>query len=217
MADFIKNWTEKEVESLTASFKRYNVFVFILKFALPITAAVLLVAIIFFAEKEDKSAKITVENVVQTKIQPEQITSVGVMENPRFQGLDAQNQPYSLTAEKAWQESADEIAMENITADITTDKQSWISVVANKANYFPKTYTAHMRGGVDIFITDAEQNMTQIQTETLALRVKEGIASSSSPVNVTSNLSNFSAQGFVADKNAQKISFTGRVKLVIVP
>lgn len=217
MSSFIKDWTEKEVEKLAASFKRYRIFVFILKFILPLTAATLLVMIIFFAESDDKSAKIKVENLAAEKISPKDITSVGKMTNPRFQGLDAKNQPYSIKAQEAWQESKDEIIMSGITADITTADGKWMSAVANSGQYFMTQNKINLSDGVDIFITDENQKITQIQTESLHIDVKQSIASSDDEISVLSDLSNFSAKGFVADKEAEKITFKGPIKLVIVP
>lgn len=217
MSSFIKDWTDKEVDKLTASFKRYRIFVFILKFALPLSAATLLVMIIFFAENEDESSKIKVENIVTEKIAPKDITSVGKMTNPRFQGLDAKNQPYSIKADEAWQENKDEIMMSGITADVTMQNGNWMSAVAGSGQYFMKEGRVTLSDNVDIFITDANQKTTQIQTENLQMDMKQSIATSSSPVSVSSDLSNFSASGFVADKNAEKITFTGPIKLVIIP
>lgn len=217
MSSFIKDWTEKEVDKLTASFKRYRIFVFILKFILPLSAAVLMVMIIFFAEKEDGSAKITVENVAKEKMKPQDITSVGKMENPRFQGLDAQNQPYSIKAEQAWQQNKNEIMLQNITADITMENGNWMSAVAGAGHYFLSNNIINLSEGVDIFITDANQKTTQIIAQNLQLDVKKSLAKSDSPIKVISDLSNFSASSFVADKNAEKITFEGPIKLVIIP
>lgn len=217
MSSFIKDWTEKEIESLTSSFKRYRIFVFILKFVLPISAAVLLVMVIFFAEQEDKSAKITVENVIEPKIAPEQITSVGKMKNPRFQGLDTDGQPYSIVAEEAWQESSNEIRLQQMSADITTGDGKWISTVAGAGQYFVEEGLVNLSDNVDIFITGDDGAITQVQSSTMTLDIKNGNALSESDVSVISNLSNFSASGFVANRDEEKISFTGPIKLVIVP
>ncbi len=217
MADFIKDWTDKEVDRLTASFKRYRAFVFCLKCILPISAAVLLVMIILFAENDDNSAKITVENVAEPSIKPDQISSVGKMSNPRFQGLDAENQPYSLMAEQAWQQGTDVIEMENINADITTKDGKWMSAVAGAATYQMNENIANLREDVGVFISGKGDEIIQIQTQNLHLDIRKATAESDSEISVISGLSNFSASGFTLDRNAQKISFKGPIKLVIIP
>ena len=217
MSSFIKDWTQKEVDNLTASFKRYRIFVLSLRFLLPLLAGGILFAIIFFAENEDKSAKIKVENIASKKLPTKEITSVGVMENPRFQGVDADNQPYSLKAEQAWQKNTNEIEMRNITADITTADGNWISAVAGEALYFLVENITNMQGGVEVFVTGDDNSVVQIQTESAKLDIKNSTISGDTAIHVKSDFANFSAKGFVANREAEKITFTGPIKLVIVP
>jgi len=216
MASFIKDWTQKEFDALTTSFKRYRIFVFILRFSLPIAAAAILFLIVFYAESEDKSAKIVVENIAVKALPTDEITSIGVMENPRFQGVDASNQPYSLKAEQAWQKNSNEVEMRNITADITTSNGNWISAIAGEALYFLAENVTNLKGGVEVFIT-GDNNVVNIQTGSAKLDIKNSIISGESAVTVKSDMANFAASGFVAKRDEQKISFTGPIKLVIVP
>lgn len=218
MSSFIKDWTQKEVDLLTASFKRYRVFVLSLRFLLPIAAAGILFMIVFFAENEDKSAKLTIENVVaeKEKIKPEQITSKGIMQRPRFQGVDASNQPYSLIAETAWQENENQIGMQQITADITLKSGSWISLVASEGMYFLSENQAVLNGIVEVFIAGKDNSSIQIQTSQSILDIKNAIATSDTAITVKSDLADFSASGFTADRDAQTINFKGPIKLVIL-
>lgn len=217
MSSFIKDWTEKEVESLTASFRRYRVFVLSLRFLLPLIAAGILFAIIFFAENEDKSAQIKVENIASKQLPTKEITSVGVMANPRFQGVDADNQPYSLKAEQAWQENTNEIEMRNVTADITTADGNWISAMAKETLYFVAENIANMHGGVEVFITGKDNSIVQIQTDNAKLDIKNSLISGDGAVSVKSDFADFSAKSFVANRAEEKITFTGPIKLVMVP
>lgn len=217
MSSFIKDWTQKEVDSLTASFKRYRIFVWLMKFILPISAGAILLALMFFAQNEDKSAKITVENLAKNKLAHNEITSVGIMENPRFQGVDAENQPYSLMAKQAWQENKNEIQMRDITADITTADGNWISALAGECLYFMTESIANLQGGVEVFITGKDSSIVQIQTDNAKLDIKNSVISGDGAVNVKSDFADFSAKGFIAERTKQKITFTGPIKLVIVP
>jgi len=217
MSSFIKDWTEKEVDLLTASFKRYRIFVWLLKFILPISAVAILCIIVFFAQTEDKSTKITVENMASNKLPTDKITSVGIMENPRFQGVDAKNQPYSLLAKQAWQENPNQVQMRDITADITTMDGKWVSALAAECLYFMAENIANLQGGVEVFITGKDNSIVQIQTENAKLDIKNSLISGDGAVSVKSDFADFSAKGFVADRDQEKITFTGPIKLVIVP
>lgn len=217
MSSFIKDWTEKEVDNLTASFRRYRIFVFILKFILPISAITIFVAMLFFAEGKDKTAKITVENISPKHINKDDITSVGVMENPRIQGLDADNQPYSIMAEQAWQENSNLVVMRNITADITTESGSWLSAIAGAGQYFITENVANLQGGVEMFISDEQNAITQIQAQDAQLDIKNSIISSQNPISVKSDMADFAAGGFIANRIEEKITFTGPIKLTIIP
>src|SRR4051812_35206854 len=111
MSNFIKEWTNKEVESLTKSFRRYSVFVFILKFILPITALAMILTLFVYpmvaGNDKKKILLVATEEIKTSKESP-------VMTNPKFLGVDSKNQPYQIMAKRAVQETPEIVNLEDV-------------------------------------------------------------------------------------------------------
>ena len=83
---FIKEWTNKEVEVLTRSFKRYSAYVIILKYILPLTALCLAAALFIYPALTGKGNKIVLVAQEQKNNKPAESP---VMAKPKFLGMDS--------------------------------------------------------------------------------------------------------------------------------
>lgn len=210
MANFIKEWKKSEIDKLARSFERYGFLVNTLKYALPV-AAVVLLAVTFLTAELDESERIVLEQVVGGELSPDKM----VMKNPRFHGLDSRDHPYSVFAETARQVNPQEVQLEGINADITTDDSSWASMVGEFGVYYIEREYLQLIGDAGIFVTDSKLQSYDIKTLDVSVDVGAGVISSSSEVRAKGEIGDLYARGFEASAQNQKISFKGPVKLVI--
>lgn len=212
MSDFIKDWSQKEFDVLNKSSRRYSIFVFILKFVLPVIALAMLVILVLYPTLSGKKNKIVLvasESKVVNSATPEML-------NPKFQGVDSSNQQYQISAKRAIQEKIGFVRMEDMTADITLNNGQWISVIARTGTYDLAKKFAVLNEDVNAFITDKDGATYQVSGSEVNADMSGGIIQSAQPVKAKGPMGNFSAASFYADRATQKITFQGPVKLTIV-
>ncbi len=75
------------------------------------------------------------------------------MSNARYRGTDSRNQPFSITAETATQDprNAKLIALDKLTADMTLEDGSWLSMSADSGLYEQDAQRLTLQGNVNIF------------------------------------------------------------------
>ena len=211
MANFIKNWTIKEIEVLAQSYKRYSFVVNLLKYLLPVVVIFLVLSMFVFSESTDTGASISIE---PAKSDGKRSVSP-IMVNPRFHGVDSRNQPYNIFAKSAFQESKDKVTLSEVSADITTNKDSWVSLVGDSGNYFIDKEFLELYGEVNIFVTEADFSGYEINTSEARVDVKNRLAYGENKVHVKSDIGDFTATGFEIEMKKEKITFTGPVKLIV--
>jgi len=208
---FIKDWGQVEVEAVTRSVRRYSYLVTSLKFIIPFLALTLVLLMFVFTSDDTESEKITLE--------PGEVAVSGVeqssMINPRFHGVDADNQPYNIFAKTATQQSEKEVFLENLTADITLQDGSWISMVADSGVYKFNEELLRLSGVVEVFITAYDFSGYEIRTKDAIADIKRGYLMSDADVTAKSDMGDFTAKGFLIEQGNQKITFKGPIKLVI--
>lgn len=210
MSNFIKDWTEKEVDLLNSSFQQYSSRVSITKYALLGVIALLILTLLVYTFIDDGAEGIKIEPL---KVENESKTPE--MQNPRFHGVDSKNQPYNIFAKAASQANKDEVYMREINADITLEDDSWVSLVADSGNYFIEDEFLQLLGEVNIFITDYNLSGYEINTIDADVEINKRKIVGYNKVNVKSDIGNFTAQSFNANLDDQRIFFDGPIKLVI--
>ena len=59
---------------------------------------------------------------------PQATSLQNLMVNPRYQGLDAHNQPYVILADEAVQIDENNISLKNVRAEITRHDGAWVAL-----------------------------------------------------------------------------------------
>jgi lipopolysaccharide export system protein LptC len=136
-----------------------------------------------------------------------------VMSKPRFQGIDAKNQPYNITAEQADQPSFDKVVLTKPTADITLQDGRWLSLLANQAVFIPSEKKLSLTGAVNIF-TD---NGFELRTPSAFVNLVNGTASGNEPIEIQGMPGTLTAKGFTLTNQGNNIVFTGPVHMIIYP
>jgi lipopolysaccharide export system protein LptC len=138
------------------------------------------------------------------------------MINPRYSGLDSQNQPYSISAKKAFQPAEKLVELEDVTADITLKNGNWLSLVAPNGTYAIEEQYLTLPAAYDLFITEPSAKTYQASGTSLSVDAKNSIAKSTKKFMAESEQFVLTSQnGFTFYKAESRILFHGRVNLVI--
>lgn len=137
------------------------------------------------------------------------------MLNPRYVGTDAQNQPYTLTADQAMQVSGDANTTDLVKpkGDITLKKGTWIALSAETGVYRKQEQLLDLAGNVNLF-HDAGY---EIVTARAHINLDDGTAEGNDPVVGQGPDMELSGQGFRVFDRGERILMTGQSRLVIQP
>ncbi len=189
----------------------YSIFVGVMKVLLPALAAALILLVVIWPQLslDDKRFRIRVSDVALD--QPDSLT----MLNARFEGVDAQGQPFTLTADEASQ-SADDghlIYLELPKGDITLENGTWLAVNAREGRYHREDQLLDLTGEVTVF----HDRGFELRTEAAQVDFEAGTAEGSHTVEGQGPFGNLVSEGFrVLDRGA-RILFTGKSRMVLDP
>lgn len=210
MSNFVKDFTNFDIDDLTRRFKRHTYFIKSLKFIFPLMAVALIAALLIFPNIGNRSKKIIIEPVVvsETADKPAMI-------NPRINGFDKDNQPYNISSGRAYQIAEKTILLQQISADITMANGSWASIITPEGIYKIEEKHLQITKDFEIFITEEDGGTINISGNGLDADLDSEIISSSGKLTAESPMGKLTANGFTIHKKEGIIRFKGRVKLII--
>lgn len=137
------------------------------------------------------------------------------MVNARFVGVDLKKQPFSITADIAKNLLKDitQIELEMPKADITVSDGSWLVLTANSGVYNQKRKFLNLEGAVNLF----HDSGYEFKTKKANIDLNQGIAISNEPVKGQGPFGQLQAEGFRIENKGNKISFSGKSKLILFP
>lgn len=177
------------------------------KWGLPTLAAVLLGSIAAWPElvRVTDHSRISFRRAFQ--VEPES----GRMVQPRYKGVDERNRPYTVTATTAQQTSAERIALTDPKGDIVTESGTWVMVQARAGVYIQHLSLMDLSSDVTLYREDG----TVLQTDTAALDLKRGAATSSDKTHAQGPFGTLDAQGFTLMDKGAVIQFDGASHAVL--
>ncbi len=180
-----------------------------LKFLLPI-AAVAIAGVFFVYSYILPSAPITVDSVSAS-------VSEGklVMANPKLEGFTKDNQPYSMTAERAVQEFDEEgvVNLEGISAKMPVEAGNWAEVTAERGVYDRTKHTIQLNTNVVVTTTDG----MSARLNTAFLEIDTGTLTTDDPVDIRMKGSTVTADSMTILENGKIVVFDRRVRMNIEP
>ncbi|MEF2550712.1 LPS export ABC transporter periplasmic protein LptC [Aurantimonas sp. A2-1-M11] len=188
--------------------RRHSRLVRILKIGLPALAALIVVggiAVTWVARSlpEDFS-------VVGTSIEDGRI----VMEDPRMSGIDSNNRPYELIAERAIQSlGGGGVDLEKITAKIAIDDDTTADILAAAGKYDPTAETLKLDGGVQV---DTTSGIT-ISLAAADIDIASGEMKGRGPVRIETPNQTIESSSLNLSDGGAVITFGGRVKMLLRP
>ncbi len=190
---------------------RYSVFVGFMKVLLPATAAALILLVLAWPQLniEEEGFRLSV-----SKLAPGQAESLTML-NARFEGLDENDRPYTVTADIATQSENDRdlVTLERPKADITLADGTWLALTAKSGEYHKETQVLDLTGAVNLF----HDRGFELHTESARIRLEEGMAEGAQPVQGQGTIGTIQAEGFQVLDRGARIFFLGRSHMVIEP
>ena len=187
---------------------RRRIAVRLAKWLLPIAGVGLLVGIAVWPELDrlEDRARVSFRRVIQAA--PDAVRVV----EPRYQGLDEQNRPFTVTATVATQtETADIVDLDRPRADIVMTDGSWVLLESVTGRFDKGRNTLDLSGEVTLW----QDGGNLLVTEAAEIQLQEGAASGDRPVAAQGPFGTLVSEGFRLTERGQGVVFTGRSRAVL--
>jgi len=187
----------------------YSRFVTAMKFVLPLLAAGLIALLAFWSQIRIEEGRFRIGSA---SIAPTNIDRLSMV-NPRFQGVDDQNRPFTVTAAEASQVKGNDdlIDLVHPQADITLANGNWMAVSADSGRYQRSTRQLRLDGKVSLF----QDRGYELHVESIAVDFAAGSAVSDSAVMGQGPAGELSGEGLrIVDKGAV-IELTGKSRVLL--
>jgi len=191
--------------------KWYSHFVNMMKVLLPVVALLLIVLIMVWPYLKTQDLRFRL-NFSALSVGDTQDPS---MVNPRYLGIDKDNQAFSITADLARKLAAgdSDVELEMPKADITLDDGTWLVLTAENGVFKRLKKTLDLAGAVNLF----HDSGFEFRTAKASIDLGKGAASGSVPIRGQGPFGDLQAQGFRMINKGKTILFTGKAKLRIFP
>ncbi|NBO20150.1 MAG: hypothetical protein EBV03_13205 [Proteobacteria bacterium] len=132
-----------------------------------------------------------------------------IMKNPQYHGVDGRNRPYTVTATQARQIDKETVELENISADIALDGESWVALNAGRGTLNLTTKQLQLNEGVDVFYAGGYE----FRTADVHIDIEQGSAYGEQPVEGQGPLGTLKAKGFALLDHGKTIFFNDSVTM----
>lgn len=187
--------------------RRYTRFVALSKHLLWTVALLIVAALVWIASDNtgEKGARLVFSNVPQSeKLQ-------NIMEKPHYQGVDDKDRPYTVVADTATQQDADNVLMETVSADMTGDNGAWMAVNAGVGVLNLKTKQLELQDKVDMFY----EGGYEFRTDHVHVDIEQGKAYGDSKIEGQGPQGTLTADSFEVLERGKEIRFNGSVRMTL--
>jgi len=193
-----------------ASLSRRRRYVQFMKFVLPVLAVATIAVILAWPQLTRRPTFLPLNFT-----DADSANAALVMKNPRYRGVDANNQPYVVTADRAIQDPQDDqlVTMDNVHADLSMNDGAWWSLKSDTGFYDGAKHLLNLFGHVEVF-SDSGYEMHGLSAE-IDLTTK--VLSSDEKVWGHSGLGTISANGLRVYDKGRLVHFLNGVKTTIFP
>jgi len=138
-----------------------------------------------------------------------------VMRNPKLNGFDPQNRPYTVEAIRALQSVEDptQVELEQIQAKLPMQEGVWANITAGNGSFDVDEKKLELGGGIDIVTT----NGMKMKLSDAYLDLKAGTMSTNRKITFSSKNANITSQSLEIFDNGDRIIFDTNVRLIIQP
>ncbi len=175
---------------------------------LPALALALLGLVVFWPEiegNEDRS-RVSFRRMVMPRAEGLRVV------NPRYQGIDDLNRPFTVTARAGQQPGAEQVLdLDEPRADILLSDGAWVYLQAHGGRFDRAANHLDLKGEVTIY----HDSGLMMVTETAAVETEAGIASGDDPVAAQGSFGTITSDGFRIRERGAVVVFTGRAHAVL--
>jgi len=187
----------------------YSRFANSMRIALPLVAVVIVVLVIAWPQltEEPNKFSLNIYNVATGETAAQQII------NARFTGTDAENRPYSVSADTASQvkNAPDMVDLAFPKAEITLQSGAWLAVSAETGTFNRKMQVLNLQGAVSLF----HDMGYDLRTSAADIFMKQGTASGNKPVSGQGPIGTVQSAGFRILDGGKRVLFNGKSRLVL--
>lgn len=200
-------WTPKDTAHQLQRLARYTSIVYVSKYSLIGVAALLLIMVFLVPalHSDDSGARLVFTNMESGDfIKPR-------MSNPRFQGLNKNGQPYTVSAKMAERQEDGKVLLTSLDAEMTLTNGSWLAFTGKTGVFDPEANTLFLPEDVSVY-HDAGYDM---YTTHVIMDLDGAKARGDQEVNGQGPLGRINAAGFAVDNDAGRIIFTPDVTVIL--
>ena len=192
-------------------YKWYSRFVQMMKFLLPAMALVLVGLVLMWPYLRSDDLRFRLSFAALTAGETEDPSMV----NPRYVGVDKENQAFSITADLARKLPGEttSVELEMLKADIVLDDGTWLVLTAETGIFERSKKTLDLTGAVNLF----HDSGYEFRTSKASIDLEQGTAKSTTAVLGQGPFGDLRGEGFHLTDKGKTILFTGKAKLVIYP
>ena len=195
----------READTVFGYISRYTRFVVFSKWFLGVVSLLAMTLLIAWPLLSHNNSGVRVSFVMQEG-KNGQSSVTPVMNKPRYEGADNKGQKYTITADKATQQSTTLIGLENVAADMFPSSGAWLSLTAKAGEYHDDSKLLFLSGGVMLYHEDGYQ----FTTERVKVDTKTSTAHGDLAVEGQGPMGKLLATGFEIRDNGSRILFGGR-------
>ncbi len=183
----------------------------LLRLVMPIAAVLLFFVVALWRDIVPNPEIIGLEASSLPASEVEELTMI----RPRFDGLDKEGQPYTLTAERANQvdEEGTLVFMQQPAADVTLKNGRWVAISADGGRYFRLDERLELEGSVNLFQDDGYE----LRTDAVEVHLKAGEIDSNSPVSGQGPRGEMEGEGLSVKDDGKVVELKGRSRIKILP
>ena len=189
------------------SLKFYTRFVHVSKLALSFLILFVLVFMVAIPLiiKQKSGARLAFTSIEEKEDSPP------LMRHPRYQGVDNNNQAYSVTADSALQTADSTVTLDKVKADIMSQDATWIKLWADQGLLNTAQESLLLQGDVQLY----HANDTQIHTAQVRFNLKTMTVVGELPVQVQGNFGRIRADRFVILDKGDRMLFNSHVSVLL--
>lgn len=180
-----------------------------LKWLLPAAALILLSTIALWPEFDRAEDRGRLSFRRSSSTQPDTMRVV----EARYDGVDDQQRPYTVTAGVAAQRGtdADIVDLVKPRADISLGDGAWVLAESDEGQFFRRANILDLAGHVTLFHDDG----TMMLTEAAHVELRAGLAEGDKPVAAQGPFGTLTSEGFRLTDRGAVVVFTGRAHAVL--
>ncbi|MBK18248.1 MAG: LPS export ABC transporter periplasmic protein LptC [Rhodospirillaceae bacterium] len=189
----------------------YSRFVLLMRIALPVAAAAIIALVVAWPQlgEKPKGFRLGVSKVTIHDSGGQQIV------NPRFSSTDANQRPFNLTADSAFQQKQDPnlVDLAFPKADMTKKTGTWMALSADSGLYNRKSEILNLKGTVNLF----HDSGYELKTSVAQVNMAEGTAEGNDAISGHGPGGTVKGAGFRILERGKTMIFTGKSQMVLYP